>query len=217
MTSRIATLLLLLALVSGCALAQAHPPSKPGQFDYYLLSLSWSPQYCFDVGAGAEEAQCDPARHFGFVVHGLWPQNAMGMNPRACRTATQLDPATAQSMLDLMPSRDLIEHEWGSHGSCSGVSAPEFFRLVRRAATQIRIPAPYQRPAKTQMVKVAEFRKALLAANPNLHPGQFAIYCDDKALREVRVCLDKGLVPQACGARVHDSCGLDQVLMRALK
>ncbi|MFZ3242142.1 MAG: hypothetical protein WA196_17195, partial [Pseudolabrys sp.] len=28
------------------AFAQEHRQSEPGQFDYYILALSWSPSYC---------------------------------------------------------------------------------------------------------------------------------------------------------------------------
>src|SRR5690349_10144580 len=43
--------------------------------DYYLLSLSWSPQFC-KTPAGQSSAnrfQCNE-NTFGFVVHGFWPQ-----------------------------------------------------------------------------------------------------------------------------------------------
>ena len=67
-----------LILLTFCALATSatarhrkSPDAEPGTFDYYLLSLSWSPAYCLsDPGA----AECNGPRRFGFIVHGLWPQ-----------------------------------------------------------------------------------------------------------------------------------------------
>jgi ribonuclease I len=39
------------------------------QYDYFLLSLSWSPSYC--LTHGDDRAQC--SKGYGFVLHGLWP------------------------------------------------------------------------------------------------------------------------------------------------
>src|SRR5215468_1655976 len=43
-------------------------------FDFYVLSLSWSPSYCEAEGDDANPQQCKAARPYAFVVHGLWPQ-----------------------------------------------------------------------------------------------------------------------------------------------
>jgi len=213
----LASVALLLAAGLLNAQPRRQPPPDPGRFAYYLLSLSWAPQYCWEVGMGNEEPQCDPQRHYGFVVHGLWPQNDSGPNPRSCEPASKLDPKIIRSMLDLMPSQDLLLHEWGSHGTCSGLGARQFFDLTRNAAYKFKIPARFQQIRKDQLVKVADFRKALLDSNPGLSAGNFALYCDAKALREVRVCLDKDLSFRGCSPRVHDACGLDQMLLRAPK
>jgi ribonuclease T2 len=213
-------LLLLLASLAAAIVSgqpRRQPLPQPNHFSYYLLSLSWSPQYCWDLGGGAGEPQCDPQRRFGFVVHGLWPQNESGPNPRACQPEWKLDPRLAKSMLDLMPSEPLVNHEWGSHGTCSGLGPKEFFQLTRAAAHKFRIPAQFQNPDQARTVRVSELRKALIKANPGLPADGFALYCDTKALREVRVCFDKQLGFRSCGAKVHDACALDQVLLRATR
>ncbi|CAB3778800.1 Ribonuclease [Paraburkholderia ultramafica] len=54
---------------------QGNAPAQrnvPGKFDYYVLSLSWSPDYC--SGNAQDTQQCGPTKRFGFVPHGLWPQ-----------------------------------------------------------------------------------------------------------------------------------------------
>ena len=86
---------LILALLLGLsfdASARHHghgpqPPAETGVFDYYLLSLSWSPTYC-ETHAG-DASQCSQ-KHFGFVLHGLWPQYAAGGYPQDCATDQQL-------------------------------------------------------------------------------------------------------------------------------
>jgi len=208
----------LLAGVVLAAAAQHHQaPSTPGKFDYYLLSLSWSPQYCSDMGDDPDDAQCAPGRRYGFVVHGLWPQSQDGNNPRACSPAPKLDPQIAKSMLDIMPSEQLILHEWGSHGTCSGLQPAGFFKRTREAYQRLKIPGKYQSPSSMLTVPVKQFRQSLIAANPGLKPEDFAIYCDETFLREVRVCLDKELNFRACGARVHDACRIDAMVLRAVK
>src|SRR5262245_55531293 len=59
----------------------------PGQFDYYTLSLSWSPTYCAGQRSPADDAQCRPrgGKRYAFVLHGLWPQYERGY-PEFCRT-----------------------------------------------------------------------------------------------------------------------------------
>ncbi len=209
---------IVLAAAAVSATAQRRQaPTTPGQFDYYLLSLSWSPQYCSDMGDDPEDPQCAPGRRYGFVVHGLWPQSQEGNNPRTCSPAPRLDSQTEKSMLDIMPSEQLILHEWGSHGTCSGLQPADFFKLTRAAFQKVKIPAQYLGPKSALAVPVKQLRQSLTDANPGLRPGEFAIYCDDTYLREVRVCLDKSLNFRACGGRVRDACQIDTVILRAVK
>ena len=204
-------------LLPAAAQRRDAPPSTPGKFDYYLLSLSWSPQYCMEMGDDPSDPQCGVGRHFGFVVHGLWPENQRGMNPRACQPAPALDPQTAKSALDIMPSQQLIVREWGEHGTCSGLRPAEFLKQTRTAWQKVRIPAKYQAPPAPLIVPVKEFRQALMDANPGLKSENFALYCDDRSLREVRVCMDRNLNFRTCGERVRDSCGLAKMALRPVK
>jgi len=100
---------------AGGAQAQDERQNEPGKFDFYVLSLSWSPSYC---EASAErrperrrpDPQCGP-RPYSFVVHGLWPQYENGF-PEFCQVpAPRLNRDLVASMLDLMPSPRLVFHE----------------------------------------------------------------------------------------------------------
>jgi len=217
---RIVTLgLILFAALLLPAVAQkpGGPPTTPGKFDYYVLSLSWSPQHCMEMGDDPNDQQCAPGRRLGFVVHGLWPENQRGVNPRACKPAPALDPQTTKSAQDIMPSWQLVVHEWGAHGTCSGLPPAEFFRQTRVASQKVKIPAKYQSPKAPLVVPVKEFRQALIDANPGLKSENFAMYCDDRYLREVRVCMDKSLNFRACGERIRDACGLAKMVLRPVK
>src|SRR4051794_23467005 len=89
---------------------QAKPPVFTGQpYDFYILNLSWSPEFCF---THSESPEC--ASHSGFVVHGLWPQNNDGSYPQHC--SSRPGPSSDAEWQGLMPTASLAEHEWETHG-----------------------------------------------------------------------------------------------------
>lgn len=183
-----------------------------GVFDYYLLSLSWSPEYCATSRRDAE-LQC--ARPYAFVAHGLWPQHERGW-PSDCTSKERVSDATIERLLPLMPSRGLIIHEWRKHGSCSGLKADAYFAQLERAYRAISIPARYQRLDQPLTVRTAELRRDLLAANPALNDDGLVLQCSGRYLQEARICLDRRLSPRACAAGLRDRCG-DSVLLRPVR
>ena len=137
-----------LLAASGPSAAQDRRQGEPGQFDYYVLVLSWSPSFCADSAERdpsrtARNPQCGP-RPFSFVVHGLWPQYETGF-PEFCEVpAPRLNRTIVSSMIDLMPSSNLIFHEWDRHGTCAGVPANAYFDNVRKARSAVKIPPQYR-------------------------------------------------------------------------
>src|SRR3984893_11550562 len=92
--------------LAGTASAQDRRQNTPGEFDFYVLSLSWSPSFCEEASERGNEqrsqAPCGgPA--VSFVVHGLWPQYEHGF-PEYCDRNSYLDRNIMTSMLDLMPA-----------------------------------------------------------------------------------------------------------------
>src|SRR5882724_4138014 len=95
----------LLAISCAGALARGHGHRNSGsdvagRFDYYLISLSWSPSFC--ETHPDETSQC-AHQGFGFVLHGLWPQNRNGSWSQHCRADAMPDEATIQHTLGFMP------------------------------------------------------------------------------------------------------------------
>jgi ribonuclease T2 len=129
-------------------LAHGQERSTPGEFDYYVLSLSWSPSFCEAAAERrpdrAPSEQCG-ARPYSFVVHGLWPQFERGFPERCQNPPPRLNRDIVSSMLELMPARRLIYHEWDTHGTCSGLSPRAYFELVRKARAAVTIPAAPER------------------------------------------------------------------------
>ena len=154
------------------------PANAAGDFDYYALVLSWSPTHCIASEGDRDEMQCErrDGQRYGFVVHGLWPQFEKGY-PERCRTAWRpfVPEDVIASMRDIMPSRNLVIHEYKAHGTCSGLQPAPYFALARRAFASIRIPDRYQNPLEPQYVSARELEGDLLRANPQLRPEMIAV------------------------------------------
>ena len=197
-------LLVILSAVAGIAGARHHHhhPAVAGQFDYYLLSLSWSPSYC--LTHQQDSAQC--SKGFGFVLHGLWPQNFDGGYPENCAADAQLPAEAARLGQTLFPSPKLMQHEWQRHGTCSGMDAMAFFRTADRALAAVKVPTALETPRVSLSMSAADIVTAFRAANPALQIGGMTVACNRDELSEVRVCLSKALAITACGRGVRSSC-----------
>jgi ribonuclease T2 len=202
------------------AFAQDGRTNQPGKFDYYVLALSWSPTYC----AGAQERapsrrpdlQCS-GRPFAFIVHGLWPQYVKGF-PSYCQVpAPRIDNTMVSGMLDLMPSRHLIFHEWDRHGTCSGLSAQAYFDSLRKARAAVTIPAVYRDPAGPLTVTPAAVTAAFVKANPGLSAADMAVACNKTRLTEVRLCMGRDLSFHDCAAVAGRSCKRAKIVMPAVR
>jgi ribonuclease T2 len=223
MTSLIARLALtgacVVALLSN-ALGEPARENDAGQFDFYVLSLSWSPSFC---AAAAERGngrgptpQCG-VRPYSFVVHGLWPQYDKGF-PEYCEVpAPRLNRAIVSSMLDLMPAPRLIYNEWDKHGTCSGLAARAYFDTVRRAREAIKIPPQYSDLHEPLSVTPAAVQEAFIKANPGLSAASMAVECDKRRLTEVRICLSKELQFRDCSEIARRSCRGDQLVMPPMR
>lgn len=182
-------------------------------FDFYVLSLSWSPSYCEAEGAKANRQQCGASRPHAFVVHGLWPQFERGY-PENCGTGeVKVSDQTARSLYDIMPSAGLIRHQWRKHGSCSGLSQSDYFAVLRTAREKVAIPEAYRRLDAYRRVDPERVEDEFLAANPGLSADGIAVTCDRRFLREVRICLTKELEFRDCGEVDRRSCSRDSIAM----
>jgi ribonuclease T2 len=200
-----------IAATGQAAPKQHHSTKTNGQFDYYLLSLSWAPNYC--AGHPKDHSvECRAGRHANFVLHGLWPQMATGQQRTNCTTASPVSSATVQHMRQYYPSSSLIQHEWSTHGTCSGLSAADYFGQVEQAFTAIKIPDQYRNLGQSQTLDVKDIEQGFAAAN-NAPTGAFRISCHSGELVNVEVCLSKDLQYQACTASARE-CPSAQVLMR---
>lgn len=179
---------------------------RSGDFDYYVLSLSWSPNWCVLEGRAKGSPQCDD--DFGWVMHGLWPQYENGW-PSYCPT-TERNPSRRMTndMADVMGTSGLAWHQWSKHGVCSGLSAPEYYQLSRDAYAQINRPPVFRKLPRTLQVPAHVVEEAFLKSNPTLEQDGVTVTCRAGMIQEVRICLDTDLNPRTCGRDVIRDCTL---------
>ena len=120
--------------------------------DYYMLALSWSPGFCDiqrekygDQLPYSFQYQCGNNRTFGWVVHGLWPQNAnaraVSDHPRFCKgDLPALPKGLLAQYLAISPGEKLLQGEWEKHGSCAFDSAQQYFAKEQELFNSLKLP-----------------------------------------------------------------------------
>jgi|APThiThiocy_cv2_1041547.scaffolds.fasta_scaffold00231_127 ribonuclease T2 len=220
MTGRLFAVLsaLLLCLVAGTGAGYAAgsdsqaAASGARPFDFYVLSLSWSPSYCDAEGKKANKYQCGKHPAYGFIVHGLWPQYEHGY-PKDCKSDAErrVPRERLRAMSDLMPGYGLIIHEWRTHGMCTGLSQDDYFAALRKAYGSVKVPSDF--PSDGGSVKPSDVEAAFIAANPGMPSDGISVDCDRKYLREVRICLTKDMRFRPCEELERASCHASSVEM----
>lgn len=173
----------------------------PGDFDFYLLTLSWSPEFCATHSSAAE---C--ALHAGFVLHGLWPQNTDASYPEHCSDAP--GPSNPSQYSDIFPDPGLLQHEWTTHGTCSGLAPDSYFQLARRAFQSVHTPADLNNLTQQTSEPPATILADFSSINPGIPQSSLALSCGNNYLTAVQACLDKNLNAIICQVR---SCAANSV------
>lgn len=190
----------LFVLAAFLATPTSADPAK--DVDHYLLALSWLPTYCGTADSRRDGHQCAPGRRFAFVVHGLWPQGRDRW-PEFCTGDKRVAEEEIEAMLDIMPSRRLIQHQWVKHGTCSGLTPNAYFELTRRLYGKIAIPACYLAPSTTIEVTPARLIADFVAANRGLAANMLSVRCgsrrDRARLAELRICFSREGDFRPCG------------------
>ena len=213
-------LFLFIAFFSLPGAAEAKGP-VPRQFDYYVLALSWSPSYCAGDAGQSDRQQCAPGRRFDFVVHGLWPQYAKGW-PEFCKTRESWIPQELiDGMMDVMPSKKLIIHEWKKHGTCSALSQAEYFNSARRIFGALKIPARYLFPQAPIEITPQQLVVDFVKSNKALTADMLSVQCGNATgqarLSELFVCVNKAGSFIPCGENEKRQCRAKTIVMPPVK
>ena len=192
----------------------------PGKFDFYVLALSWSPDYCA-AEQNNDATQCALGKKLGFVLHGLWPQYRKGF-PQSC-SSEAFPRALKEDFPALYPNDGLYRHEWEKHGTCSGLTPEAYLALTKRLKQAVAIPQAYRKPEKPIRANIEQIKAQFSAANSGLAAESLTVYCSGagRFLKEVFICFDLKGKPTACSAELHHkaarSCQQPTLLIRNVK
>lgn len=196
------------------------PAGSAADFDFYVLALSWSPDYCATSGAD-DPQQCSLGKRLGFVLHGLWPQYDQGY-PANC--STQRLPAEVKAQFpNLYPSNKLYAHEWEKHGTCSGLEPEQYLALSKQVKESVRIPDDFRSPPEPFRITSQELKDKFTTANPGFDQAAFATYCSGSGrfLKELYVCFTIQGQPYRCSDEIQKkaekSCGQPDFLVRNVR
>lgn len=166
-------------------------------FSYYMLSLSYAPEFCAHA-ANPQASECGPGRP-AFVVHGLWPQNENGRGPERCGPARPVPADLARSMIGYFPAGSLLQHEWATHGTCSGLSMADYFAAVRKLRDSVRTPPELETLRAMKVVSPFELSGYFSRANPGIPRDGFRVACyPDGGFEEIRICFDRSFIARGC-------------------
>lgn len=190
---RVLAALILVALAAAASAQEwrSRRSGTPGQFDFYVLALSWSPTFCDSEAGRRNRDQCGSGARAEFVVHGLWPQYDRGF-PENCGAFNRpLPRAAMDKAAAIFPDERLARYEWNKHGTCSGLGPSEYFDDVASARAKVVVPAMFARPSQDVQASPIEVERAFVAANRGLRADMMSVQCKRSMLTEVRICFSK--------------------------
>ncbi|MEO0403021.1 MAG: ribonuclease T2 [Pseudomonadota bacterium] len=188
-----------------------------GEFDYYVLSLSWSPNWCAYEGDARDSDQCDARHDHGWIMHGLWPQFHRGF-PSYCNTFKRAPSrGMTADMADIMGTSGLAWHQWKKHGVCTGLSAAAYYALSREAYGRVVRPPVFRKLDRDVRLPAAVVEEAFLKTNPDMEPDGITITCRQGYIQEARICLSRALDPVPCGQDVVRDCTASDALFTPIR
>ncbi len=190
---------------------------RAGAFDYYVMALSWSANWCALEGDARNSPQCDPNADFGWILHGLWPQREHGY-PANCAT-NERPPSRSDTaaMADIMGTSGLAWHQWRKHGVCSGLSSNDYYALSRVAFDRINRPEALRALDREVTLPASLIEEAFLRDNPRLEADQITITCKSGYIQEARICLTRDLEFRDCGRDVIRDCSLSDAQFNPMR
>ena len=206
----------LLILLASAGLARAEG-ERPGDFDYYVMALSWSPTWCAITGDERGSPQCRQDADFGWILHGLWPQYERGW-PSYCRSSVR-NPSRSQTAAeaDLFGTGGNAWHQWNKHGRCTGLTAEGYYEIAREAYESITRPPVFRQIDNAIRLPASVVEAAFLEVNSTLSADQITITCKDGRIQEARICLTRDLELRSCGSDVRRDCSMDNALMAPIR
>jgi ribonuclease T2 len=103
-------------------------------------------------------------------------------------------------MRDIMPSKNLVIHEYRAHGTCSGLEPVQYFGLARDLYERVGIPPRFSGADRGLRLTEREIETEFLKSNAWLKPNMIVVSCRGQNLLDVRICFGRDLFPKPCGS-----------------
>ena len=203
--------------------AAGAPAQQQAGFDNYVFALEWLPTFCRGHGGASECNSIGSGDWSAnnLSLHGLWPSRNndsqhnfgyCGVDPAVrdqyesmhgtwcgAPQKPQLSNGTVSTLSNYMPAAKpgagscLQYHEWFRHGTCSGMTADDYFTAASGLTAQFASTAPglYIKSHTGQSFKVDELIAAFKAAFGDQPSATLS--CDNGMLREVHLSLKPSL------------------------
>lgn len=169
----------------------------------YILSLSWSPEFCRTRKDSRRHARQCSGRggSFGLIVHGLWPQGQRSWPQWCAARSTRPTGAQLARQMCVQPSTSLAMRQWAKHGSCL-VDRPDlYFRITRILHRSLDWP-DLDRLSREDGLTAGRIREAWIEANTNWRREMISVQLNERGwLEELRLCYGRDWLPTACKAR----------------
>ena len=127
----------------------------------------------------------------------MWPQNNDGTWPHNCSNAA--GPSDPSQYSDIYPDPSLLQHEWATHGTCSGLAPDDYFSAARKAFRAVVIPTQLAGLTSQTSMPPDQILGLFTASNAQIPQEALALSCGSNFLTAVEECVDKNLQPMACG------------------
>lgn len=202
-----------------CMAPLAAQSNRAGQFDHYLLALTWMPSFCALEGDGRDDPRCERGARAGWMLHGLWPQHQGGAWPEYCQTSARA-PSRAQTaaMAWLFGTSGAAWHQWNKHGRCTGLDAAGYYALSAEAVESVTLPEVFGALDRDLRIDPEVIEAAFREANPQLTPNMMLVTCRGRMVYELRICLERDLSPRTCDAALFArECALSTAELPALR
>lgn len=171
----------------------------------YLFVFSWSPTYCLEIDPHGKQPQCrtDTPKQYRFIVHGLWPQlqdnHEKGKYLNYCRSVNKnLDAKIVEKYFYLMPSSELMHHEWIKHGSCGDFTQHSYFEKIDDLYQKFHVADIFKDLQTTKSLSLDDLITDLTTQIPNISRKNIVVYCRKNYLGEVRICLNSDYSLRKC-------------------
>ncbi len=211
---RVMLVVLSVLVTATSAQSRQRPDSAaPGDFDFFLLSLSVAPSFCALSPANQAKDECRSLTEAAFqqtplTVHGLWPNRAnvsVNRQPMDCDGPpfAVSGPVQAQLRRYMPAGPGLQRYEWRKHGTCSGMSSETYFATVARLAQHANDTigaAMRDRGMLGHTIKIADLLTEIGSRDQAL-ASAIVVDCrqprggGDALIDEIRVVLSKDLRP----------------------